>query len=130
VTRPTVRVPVKPAVERHPRRQPKKRRPKPKAAVKSTPPKHATVPRVDAFLPPAVVRHDEVESSSPAVVELGLGFTLALSVLLFGLAVRPLRASPRPAGAAGHDRRVPLLYIAVVVYIATGLSIAIALLMS
>jgi hypothetical protein len=74
--------------------------------------------------------HEEVESSSPAVVELGLGFALALSVLLFGLAATPLRAWPQPVRAAAHDRRAPLLYIAVVIYITTGLSIAIALLMS
>jgi hypothetical protein len=63
-------------------------------------------------------------------MELGLGFTLALSVLLFGLVVIPLRALPRPVRAVAYDRREPLLYLAVVIYITTGLSIAIALLMS
>jgi hypothetical protein len=98
--------------------------------VTRTPPKHAAVPREGAFLPPAAPRHDAVESSSPAVVELGLGFTLGLSLLLFGLALTPLRALPRPFRAVAYDRREPLLYSAVVIYIATGLSIAIALLMS
>jgi hypothetical protein len=98
--------------------------------VKSAPPKHAAAPRVDAFLPPAGARQDEIGSGSPAVVELGLGFTLALSALLLGLVVTPLRALPRPVRAAANDRREPLLYIAVVIYITTGLSIAIALLMS
>jgi hypothetical protein len=98
--------------------------------VRSIPPKQAAVPRVGAFLPPAGARLGEVESSSPAVVELGLGFALALSVLLFGLAVTPLRALPRPVRAAAYDRREPLLYIAVVIYITTGLSLAIALVMS
>jgi hypothetical protein len=63
-------------------------------------------------------------------VELGLGFTLALSALLIGLVVTPHLALPRPVRAAANDRREPLLYIAVVIYITTGLSIAIALLMS
>lgn len=95
-----------------------------------TPPKHAAVPRERALLPPTDPRHDEVESSSPAVVELGLGFTFGLSVLLFGLAVIPLRAVPRPVRAVAYDRRQPLLYLAVVIYITTGLSLAIALHMS
>lgn len=95
-----------------------------------TPPKHAAVPREGAFLPPAAPRHDEVEPSSPAVVELGLGFTFGLSVLLFGLAVAPLRALPRSVRAVAYDRREPLLYIAVVIYVTTGLSLAIALVMS
>lgn len=93
-------------------------------------PKKPVVPRVGAFLPPAGARHDKVESDSPAVVELGLGFTFGLSVLLFGLAVMPLRALPRPVRAQAIDRRGPLLYAAVVIYAATGLSLAIALLMS
>lgn len=104
-----------------------------------TPPKHAAVPREGAFLPregaflpPAAPapRRDEVEPSSPAVVELGLGFTFGLSVLLFGLAVAPLRALPRSVRAVAYDRREPLLYIAVVIYVTTGLSLAIALVMS
>jgi hypothetical protein len=74
--------------------------------------------------------HGQVESSSPAVVELGLGFTLGTSLLLFGLVLTPLRALPRPFRAVAYDRREALLYVAVVIYITTGLSLAIALLMS
>jgi hypothetical protein len=74
--------------------------------------------------------HGQVESSSPAVVELGLGFTLGASLLLFGLVLTPLRALPRPFRAVAYDRREVLLYVAVVIYITTGLSLAIALLMS
>jgi len=125
-TRPTVRVPAKP----HSIRRPKKHKPKPRIAKGSISPRPPAVPRVDAFPPPTRARHHEVESSSPAVVELGLGFTLGASLLLFGLALTPFRALPRPFRAVAYDRREPLLYVAVVIYITTGLSLAIALLMS
>jgi hypothetical protein len=129
VTRPKVRVPAKPAVKRHPP-QPKKHRPRPRASATRTPPKQATDSLDLALLPAAAPRHDEVKPNSPAVVELGLGFTFGLSFLLFGRLAVPLRALPRPVRAVAYDRRETLLYLAVVIYITTGLSLAIALLMS
>ena len=59
-----------------------------------------------------------------------LGLTFALSLVLVGLALVPFRRLPRPAQVIAYDRREPLLYTAVVIYVTTGLSLAIALLMS
>ena len=63
-------------------------------------------------------------------VPLALAITLGLSLVLVGLALTPLWVLPRPAQAVVPDRREPLLYTAVVIYITTGLSLAIALLLS
>jgi hypothetical protein len=63
-------------------------------------------------------------------VPLALAITLGLSLVLVGLALTPLRVLPRPAQAVVYDRREPLLYTAAVIYITTGRSLAIALLLS
>jgi hypothetical protein len=64
------------------------------------------------------------------VVPVGLGLTFALSLVLVGLALAPFRALPRPVQVATYDRREPLLYTGIVIYLTTGLSLAIALLFS
>jgi hypothetical protein len=82
-------------------------------------------------LTPALVHADEHDSSSSSlVVGLALSFTLGLSLVLVGLALTPLRLVPRVVRPAVHDRREPLVYSAVVVYLTTGLSLAIALALS
>jgi hypothetical protein len=63
-------------------------------------------------------------------VPAALGLALALSLVLVGLALMPFRRLPRPAQVIAYDRREPLLYTAVVIYVTTGLSLAVALLMS
>lgn len=42
----------------------------------------------------------------------------------------PFRRLPRPAQGIAYDRREPLLYTGLVIYLTTGVSLAIALLMS
>ena len=69
-------------------------------------------------------------SSVSTVVPAALGLALALSLVLVGLALMPFRRLTRPAQVIAHDRREPLLYTAVVIYVTTGLSLAITLLMS
>jgi hypothetical protein len=81
-------------------------------------------------LGPTLLRAGNTSSSSPPVVALALSFTLALSLVLAGLALTPLRLVPRGVRAVVYDRREPLVYTAVVVYLTTGLSLAIALVLS
>ena len=50
--------------------------------------------------------------------------------LLVGLALVPFRRLPKSAQAIAYDRREPLLYSGIVIYLTTGVSLAIALLMS
>jgi hypothetical protein len=69
-------------------------------------------------------------SSSPMIVQLGLGFTFALSLVLVGLAVAPFRDLPEAVQTVAYNRREPLLYTGIVIYITTGVSLAIALLLS
>jgi len=64
------------------------------------------------------------------VVPVALGLTLALSLVLVGLALAPFRRLPRPAQVIAYDRREPFLYAGIVIYLTTGVSLAIALLMS
>jgi hypothetical protein len=64
------------------------------------------------------------------VVPAALGLAFALSLVLVGLALAPFRRLPRPAQMIAYDRREPLLYTGIVIYITTGVSLAIALLMS
>ncbi len=68
--------------------------------------------------------------SSSKGVALALGGTLVLSLVLLGLALAPLRMVPRSVQGAVYERREPLLYTAGLIYLATGLSLAIALFMS
>jgi hypothetical protein len=63
-------------------------------------------------------------------VPLALSFTLALSIVLLGLALTPLGLVPRRVQAVVGDRREPLLLGAVVVYLTTGLSLAIVIALS
>ena len=81
-------------------------------------------------LGPTLLRAENTSSSSPPVVALALSFTLALSLVLAGLALTPLRLVPRGVRALVYDPREPLVYTAVVVYLTTGLSLAIALALS
>jgi uncharacterized membrane protein YidH (DUF202 family) len=81
-------------------------------------------------LGPTLVRADEHTSSSSLVVALALSFTLGLSLVLVGLALTPLRRVPRVVRAVVYDRREPLVYTALVVYLTTGLSLAIVLALS
>ena len=69
-------------------------------------------------------------NTSTKGVALALGGTLVLSLVLLGLALAPLRMVPRSVQGAVYERREPLLYTAGLVYLATGLSLAIALVMS
>jgi hypothetical protein len=65
------------------------------------------------------------------VVPAALGLTFVLSLVLVGLALVPFRRRlPRPAQGTAFDRREPLLYTGIVIYLTTGVSLAIALLMS
>jgi hypothetical protein len=64
------------------------------------------------------------------VVPLGLGLTFGLSLLLFGLALAPFETLPSSVRLVVIERRQPLLYSAVLIYLATGLSLGIALLLS
>jgi hypothetical protein len=64
------------------------------------------------------------------VVPAALGLTFALSLILVGLALVPFRRLPKSAQAIAYDRREPLLYSGIVIYLTTGVSLAIALLMS
>jgi hypothetical protein len=99
--------------------------------VGSTPRTPPAVPAAGASPPPTSAGVDNAGSGSPKVVELGLGLTLGLSLVLFALALAPLRVLPRSFQMAAYDgRREPLLYAAVVIYLATGLSLVIALLAS
>jgi uncharacterized membrane protein YidH (DUF202 family) len=82
-------------------------------------------------LGPTLVRADEHTSSpSSRQVAVALGFTLGLSLVLAGLALAPLRLVPRGVRAVVYDRREPLAYTALVVYLTTGLSLAIVLALS
>ena len=63
-------------------------------------------------------------------VPAALGLTFALSLVLVGLALVPFRRLPRPAQVIAYDRREPLLYSGIVIYLTTGVSLMIALLMS
>jgi hypothetical protein len=47
-----------------------------------------------------------------------------------GLALTPLRLVPRGVRAIVYDRREPLVYTALVVYLTTGLSLAIVVALS
>jgi hypothetical protein len=65
------------------------------------------------------------------VVPAALGLTFVLSLVLVGLALVPFRQRlPRPAQTVAFDRREPLLYTGIVIYLTTGVSLAISLLMS
>ena len=82
-------------------------------------------------LSPTVLTVSKVNSSSSSMaVPLALAITLGLSLALVGLARTPLRVLPRPVQAVAYDRREPFLYTGIVIYITTGLSLAIALLIS
>jgi hypothetical protein len=103
----------------------------------ATPKKHvsARVSRPNGALPrPRTrqpVRPDTRSSSfSAPVVPFALSFTLALSLVLLGLALAPLRLVPRSVQALVYGRRQPLLFGGVMVYMTTGVSLAIALVMS
>jgi hypothetical protein len=91
----------------------------------------AALDRPPASRVPTLVRGDESGSSSGTpVVGLALSFTLGLSLVLVGLALSPLRLVPSGVRAVVYARREPLLYTASVVYLTTGLSLAIALVLS
>ena len=64
------------------------------------------------------------------VVPAALSLAFALSLVLVGLALVPFRRLPRPAQVIAYDRREPLLYSGIVIYLTTGVSLVIALLMS
>ena len=123
-------VPHKRIVKHHVKRRPKK---------KSSPKVQLKTP-IAAPLQPANRRPKslatalsvgQVDSrSSPESVALALGGTLALSLVLLGLALAPLRILPRTVQGVVYERREPLLYTAGVIYFTTGLSLAIALFMS
>jgi hypothetical protein len=88
------------------------------------------MPGLGAFSP-ALLAVSKVDSSSSSMaLPLALAITLGLSLLLVGLALIPLRVLPRPVQAVTYDRREPFLYTGIVIYITTGLSLAIALFMS
>jgi hypothetical protein len=63
-------------------------------------------------------------------VPLALGTTFGLSLVLVGLALMPVWVLPRPVRSGLYDRREQLIYSALVIYITTGVSLVIALLMS
>ena len=123
-------VPHKRIVKHHVKRRPKK---------KSSPKVQLKTP-IAAPLQPAnrrpkslatALSAGQVDSrSSPEGVALALGGTLALSLVLLGLALAPLRILPRTVQGVVYERREPLLYTAGVIYFTTGLSLAIALFMS
>ena len=64
------------------------------------------------------------------VIPLGLGLTFGFSLVLFGLALAPLGMLPASVRPVVLQRRQPLFYSAVLIYLATGLSLGIALLLS
>jgi hypothetical protein len=136
-----VTVPPPPVVRKHPKTNVKakaraKARAKAKAkraAIRPTPPSKPVKrakPR-PVLVSPRVRNVSEVDSSSsPMIVQLGLGFTFALSLVFVGLAVAPFRALPGAVQSVAYNRREPLLYTGIVIYITTGVSLAIALLLS
>ena len=122
-------VPHRRAVRRHVKRVKKK----------PTAPVHLKAPIAVPLAPPGAPPHrrtaalsaGQVDSgSSSRGVALALGGTLALSLVLLGLALAPLRMLPRSLQVGVYERREPLLYTAGLIYVATGLSLATALFMS
>ena len=89
-----------------------------------------TLPSLIGLRPPLVRPDEHTSSSSSPVVALALSFTLGLSLVLVGLALTPLRLVPRGVRAIVYDRREPLVYTALVVYLTTGLSLAIVVALS
>ena len=123
-------VPHKRIVKHHVKRRPKKKS-SPKVQLKTP----ITAPRQPANRRPktlaTALSAGQVDSgSSPEGVALALGGTLALSLVLLGLALAPTRILPRSVQGVVYERREPLLYTAGVIYLTTGLSLAIALFMS
>jgi hypothetical protein len=130
VTPPPAVAPQRPVVH-HKAKRLASRKAKPKAhrSTRASPPLALTPSLIG--LTPTLVRADEHDSSSSSlVVGLALSFTLGLSLVLVGLALTPLRLVPRVVRPAVYDRREPLVYTAVVVYLTTGLSLAIAIALS
>jgi hypothetical protein len=126
-----VRVPKKHLVRRHARPRPKTNRtPKERRAGPSTSPRQVVRPGLTAPLSATHLAEKDNPNSPSTIVPLGLGFTFSLSLVLFGLALTPLAILPRTVRSIVYDRREPLLYSAVVIYVTTGLSLGIALLLS
>jgi outer membrane biosynthesis protein TonB len=134
VVTPRATAPPPPVVRQHPKQRPKK-----KARAKTQPATPVTKPNkpVKRAKPPVRAVSPRVRtvsavksSSTPIVVPLGLGLAFALSIVLAGLALTPFRRLPRAAQMVAYDRREPLLYSGIVIYITTGVSLVIALLMS
>jgi hypothetical protein len=132
-----VTAPSRPVVRQQPHRRPKKKaKAKANAKAKATPPRSPTKTAKPAKPPPAVLSPTGLtvskagSSSSSTVVSLALGLTFVLSLVLAGLGLVPFRRLPRAAQAIAYDRREPLLYTGIVIYITTGVSLVIALLMS
>jgi hypothetical protein len=130
-----VTAPARPVVRQQPHRRPKaKPKAKARAKAKVTPPPlkpvKATKPPLGALSPTALTVSKANSTSSSMVVPLALGLAFALSLALVGLALAPFRRLPRTAQAVAYDKREPLLYTGIVIYITTGVSLVIALLMS
>ena len=134
---PAVAVTPRPATVRHKRivkhhvkRRPKKKSsPKVQLKTKIAAPLQPANRRPKSLATPLSVGQVDSGSSSESVA-LALGGTLALSLVLLGLALAPLRILPRTVQGVVYERREPLLYTAGVIYFTTGLSLAIALFMS
>jgi hypothetical protein len=90
----------------------------------------ALTPSLIGLGPTLVRAYEHTSSPSSRQVAVALGFTLGLSLVLAGLALAPLRLVPRGVRAVVYDRREPLVYTALVVYLTTGLSLAIVLVQS
>jgi outer membrane biosynthesis protein TonB len=134
VTPPRVTAPPRHVVRQHPHRRPKKKsKPKTQPATPLTPPRKPVKfakPGLGAVSPTVLTVSEVNSSSSSMVVPLALGLTFGLSVVLVGLALAPFRVLPSPVRAVAYDRREPLLYTGIVIYITTGVSLVIALLLS